>query len=219
MQRLTSGLRFPRVSSRLVVIGVLLVVVGSCARIPTSEEANGALLALRAHGTWAGAIGVALIWADTLLPIPQTAVIAALGIIYGTPLGGLLGSFGLISGGLLGYGLMHTSARRIAHRFAGPRSLEKMERLFDQGGAWAIVLTRSLPYSIPEAMVLLAGLAGMPVKKLIAALTIGSVPTAFAFAAIGAAWADEPLLALAVSYVLPILLLPVALHLVRRRRQ
>jgi hypothetical protein len=52
-----------------------------------------------------------------------------------------------------------------------------------------------------------------------AALTIGSVPTAFAFAAMGAWWADQPILALAVSYALPIFLLPIALYLMRRRAQ
>jgi uncharacterized membrane protein YdjX (TVP38/TMEM64 family) len=81
----------------------------------------------------------------------------------------------------------------------------------------AMVVTRSLPYSIPEAMVYLAGLAGMPLGKFAAALAVGSVPTAFAFAAIGAGWADQPILALAVSYGLPILLLPVALYLMHRR--
>jgi uncharacterized membrane protein YdjX (TVP38/TMEM64 family) len=125
----------------------------------------------------------------------------------------------LITSGLLGYGLMLTSARRLAQRFAGPRSLHKMESFFDRGGAWAIVLTRSLPYSVPEAMVFLAGLAGMPMRKFTAALTIGSVPTAFVFAAIGAGWADQPILALAASFVLPILLLPVALYLMRLRAQ
>jgi membrane protein DedA with SNARE-associated domain len=34
---------------------------------------------------------------------------------------------------------------------------------------WAIVLTRSLPYRVPEAMVFLAGLAGMPMRKFTAA--------------------------------------------------
>jgi uncharacterized membrane protein YdjX (TVP38/TMEM64 family) len=90
-----------------------------------------------------------------------------------------------------------------------------MEKWFDQGGAWAIVLTRSLPYSVPEAMVCLAGLAGMPMGTFIAALTVGSVPTAFVFAAIGAGWANQPTLALVVSSVLPILLLPIALYLMR----
>jgi uncharacterized membrane protein YdjX (TVP38/TMEM64 family) len=68
-------------------------------------------------------------------------------------------------------------------------------------------------------MVFLAGLAAMPVPKFTAALTIGSVPTAFAFAAIGAGWADQPILALVLSYGLPILLLPVALYLMRLRAQ
>lgn len=207
------------VRSALIVIGVLAFVLVSCARMPTPQEANDTLLVLQRYGSWAWALGIALIWADLLLPIPQTAVIAALGIIYGSLIGGLLGSLGLITGGLLGYGLMLTAARRFAQRLAGPRSLQKMESLFDRGGAWAIVLTRSLPYSVPEAMVFLAGLAGMPMRKFTAALTIGSVPTAFAFAAIGAGWADQPILALAVSYVLPILLLPIALYLMRRRAQ
>jgi hypothetical protein len=57
----------------------------------------------------------------------------------------------------------------------------------------------------------------MPMPKFTAALTIGSMPTAFAFAAIGAGWADQPILALVISYVLPILLLPIALYLMRPR--
>lgn len=197
------------------MIGVLSLVLASCATIPTPQQANDAVLTLRAYESRAWALGIALIWVDLVLPVPQTAVIAALGIIYGTVLGGLLGSLGLITGGLLGYGLMLTSARRYARRFVGPRSLHKMESLFEQGGAWAIILTRSLPYSVPEAMVILAGLAGMPMGKFIAALTIGSLPTAFVFAAIGAGWANQPVLALVVSYVLPIPLLPIALYLMR----
>jgi uncharacterized membrane protein YdjX (TVP38/TMEM64 family) len=189
--------------------------MSSCARIPTALEANDAVSMLRQYESWAWALGIALIWVDVVLPIPQTAVIAALGIIYGTLLGALLGSFGLITGGLLGYVLMLTSARRHVRRFVGSQSLHKLERVFDQGGAWAIVLTRSLPYSVPEAMVFLAGLAGMPTGKFVAALTVGSVPTAFVFAAIGAGWADQPVLALAVSYILPIFLLPIALHVIR----
>lgn len=177
---------------------------------------NDAVLMLREYEDWAWALGIGLICADVVLPIPQTAVIAALGIIYGTFVGGLLGSLGMLLGGLVGYGLMFTSARRLARHFAGPRSLDKMEKIFDRAGAWAIILTRSLPYSIPEATVVLAGLAGMPMRKFIAALSVGCVPTAFVFAAIGAGWADQPILALAVSYVLPIFLLPIVLYLMKR---
>jgi uncharacterized membrane protein YdjX (TVP38/TMEM64 family) len=66
-------------------------------------------------------------------------------------------------------------------------------------------------------MIFLAGLAGMPVRKYTVALVVGGVPTAFVFAAIGAGWSDQPMLALAMSYVLPILLLPIVLCLIRLR--
>jgi uncharacterized membrane protein YdjX (TVP38/TMEM64 family) len=128
-----------------------------------------------------------------------------------------LGSLGLITGGLLGYGLMLTCARHLMQRLTRPRSLYRIERLFDHSGAWAIILTRSLPYSLAEATVFLAGLAGMPMRKFTVALSLGSVPTGFVFAAIGAGWADQPILALALSYLLPILLLPVGLYLMRPR--
>jgi uncharacterized membrane protein YdjX (TVP38/TMEM64 family) len=202
----------------LFILVILAVALASCATIPTPQDANDAVLVLRKYDTWAWAVGIALIWADLVLPVPQTVVIAALGIIYGALLGGLLGSLGLITGGLLGYLLMLTSARRMVRRLVGPQSLHRMESLFERSGAWAIILSRSLPYSIPEAVVFLAGLSGMRIAKFTVALCIGSVPTGFAFAAMGAGWADQPILALVVSYVLPILLLPLALYLMRGRR-
>lgn len=202
-------------------IGAVCLVLASCATLPTHQDAhdavNDAVSMLQQHQGWAWAVGIALLWADLLLPVPQTTVITALGIVYGTVVGGLVGSVGLITGGLVGYLAMRTALRGFVKRFVGRRSLERMESLFARGGAWAIVLTRSLPYSIPEALVFLAGIAGMPMGKFLAALAVGSVPTAFAFSAIGAGWADEPALALVASFVLPILLLPFALYLLRRR--
>jgi len=213
-QRLPSRPAVP-VRSAVLLIGVLLLGLSSYGRIPTPEVANNAVLTLRQYESWAWALGIVLIWADVVLPVPQTAVIAALGIISGTLLGTLLGSLGLITGGILGYALMLTPARRYVRRFVRLQFLHKLERLFDQGGAWAIVLTRSLPYSVPEVMVFLAGLAGMPMGRFVAALTIGSVPTAFVFAAVGAGWAHQPILALAVSHVVPIVLLPIVLYVMQ----
>ena len=134
----------------LAGVGIVAWALASCATIPTPQDANDAVLMLRKYDAWAWAVGIALICADLVLPVPQTVVIAALGIIYGTVLGGLLGSVGLITGGLLGYVLMLTSARRMVKRFVSPWSLNTMECLFERAGAWAIVLTRSLPDSTPE---------------------------------------------------------------------
>ena len=64
-----------------IAIGALAIALSSCATMPTPQEADDAVLMLRTYGSWAWAAGIALIWADLVLPIPQTAVVAALGII------------------------------------------------------------------------------------------------------------------------------------------
>jgi uncharacterized membrane protein YdjX (TVP38/TMEM64 family) len=178
---------------------------------------NELVLTLREYRGWAWAVGIGSIWADLVLPIPQTAVIAALGIVYGSIVGGVLGSIGLVSGGILGYAVALRLGQRPIVKLVGPRWFERMQSLFERSGMWAIVLTRSLPYSVPEATVCLAGLSRMPLGKLTVALCLGSIPTAFVFAAIGAEWHDQPALALALSYLLPIPLVPLALRLLRLR--
>ena len=202
-----------------IAVWLGLPLLSCAANLPVLEEVNEVVLQLREYRAWGWLLGIGAIWADFVLPVPQPAVIAALGLLYGTLGGGLLGSVGLITGGFLGYALAHRFGRELALRLVGERSLEKMERLLARSGVWAIVLTRSLPYSIPEAVVVAAGLGRMPASRLLLALGLGSVPTAFVFAAIGAGWDEQPALALAISYVLPIPLLPLALYLLRDRKR
>jgi uncharacterized membrane protein YdjX (TVP38/TMEM64 family) len=202
--------------SQLFLVAVLALSSVACApRMPTADETNEALQLLRGYGPWAWLAAIGLICADLALPVPQATVIAALGVLYGTAIGGTIGAVGQLAAGTLGYGLMWTSARHLVRRLVGDDSLARMQRLFDRSGAWAIVLTRSLPYSVPEALVCLAGIAGMPVMKFLGALALGSIPTAFAYAGIGAVWADRPLVVLAISWVLPIVTLPVVLYVLR----
>jgi uncharacterized membrane protein YdjX (TVP38/TMEM64 family) len=187
------------------MVGAAVLMLASCTwGMPTMDETTAVVLRLRDYDAWAWALGIGLIWADLILPVPQTAIIAALGIVYGAVLGGLVGSFALITSGLLAYLLMRTHMQRFAARLVGQSSLDKMGVFFERSGVWAIVLTRSLPYSIPEAVTLLAGLGRMPFTTFLTALALGSIPTAFGFAGLGAGWADYPVLVLAVSYVLSV---------------
>jgi uncharacterized membrane protein YdjX (TVP38/TMEM64 family) len=191
---------------------------GCAPHLPTAEETDEFLNLLREYGPWAWLIAIGLICADLALPVPQATVIAALGVLYGTTIGAVVGTIGQIAAGLLGYALMWTSARHAVRRLVGDSSLAKMRGVFDRSGTWAIVLSRSLPYSIPEALVFLAGIAAMPLGKFLTALILGSVPTAFVYAGIGALWADQPLLVLFVSWVVPLLCTPLVLYLLRDRR-
>jgi len=94
--------------------------------------------------------------------------------------------------GVAGYLLMSTPVRRVIERALKGRSPEAIAALSDRSGPWGIALSRGLPYSIPEAMVCLAGLARLPVRTFLISLGSGSISTALLYAGIGAGWARDP---------------------------
>jgi uncharacterized membrane protein YdjX (TVP38/TMEM64 family) len=213
MDRPTPRLR----PQRLIAMALPLLALGAIARLATLDDAEASTDLLSHLDTWAWAVGILLILADLVLPVPQASVITALGAIYGIALGTLIGTVGLILNGVAAYLLMSTPLRRIIERALKGRSAEAIAALSDRAGPWGIALSRSLPYSIPEAIVCLAGLARMPVRTFLVSLGSGSISTALLYAGIGAGWARDPLLALAISYLLPIATLSAVLYLTRRR--
>ena len=175
---------------------------------------------MRQFGGWAWAAGIGLLVMDLFLPIPGTAVMAALGFVYGPWLGGALGATGSILAGLLAYGLCRRVGRRAAEWIAGKRDLERGERLFGgNAGGFIVALSRWLPV-MPEVVACLAGLSRMPFGRFLAALACGSVPLGFAFAAIGAMGKDQPGIALLLSALVPpILWILIRPLVVRRTRE
>ena len=179
----------------------------------------GAVAWLANYGSWAWAAGMLLLASDLLLPIAATAVIAALGFVYGPLWGGLIGTAGGVLGGALGYGLCRGFGRPLALRLLGSRDLEQGERLFARAGGWLVVLSRWLPI-FPEVIACMAGLSRMPPWTFLIALLCGSAPLGFAFAAIGYAGVEHPLLAIALSALAPPLLwLVVQPHVRARQRE
>ena len=86
------------------------------ARLATLDDAEASTDLLSHLDTWAWAVGILLILADLVLPVPQASVITALGAIYGNALGTLIGTVGLIVNGVAGYLLMSTPVRRVIER-------------------------------------------------------------------------------------------------------
>lgn len=166
---------------------------------------DGAVDQLTRHGTYAWAVALLLLLSDLALPIPTSAVMAALGIIYGPLTGGAIAAFGSMLAGVTGYIVCRTFGRPIARMLSGERVLADAERLFEHAGGWIIVLSRWLPV-LAEVMACMAGLSRMPVPLFLGALACGSVPLGFAFALIGHIGEDRPFLTLAISVVLPALL-------------
>jgi uncharacterized membrane protein YdjX (TVP38/TMEM64 family) len=160
---------------------------------------------LQGHGSWAWAVGLGLLVADLFLPIPGTAVMSALGYVYGWLLGGLLSAAGSVASGLLAYGLCRAIGRRAAERIAGRKDLEQGQRMFARAGGWVVAWSRWLPV-LPEVIACLAGMVRMRFEVFFAALLCGGIPLGFAFAAIGDAGRANPAMALLASALIPPLL-------------
>lgn len=171
---------------------------------------------LRQFGGWAWLAGVGLIVADLVAPVPSTAVIAGLGMIYGPVLGGFIGGVGSVLAGLVAYGGCRLAGPRVAGRLVGENDLEMLRTFFDRYGLWAIALSRWMPL-LPEALSCLAGLAGMRAGPFVAALSVGSFAMGFAFGALGQAYLDRPAAGLLISAAVPLAVWPVVHYLMRRR--
>lgn len=166
---------------------------------------DGAVDWLRGHGAAAWMAAIALLSSDILLPVPSSAILAALGMLYGPALGGAIGVTGMIAAGLLGYGLCRWLGRPLALRFLDAAALSDAERRLRRHGAWVVVLSRWVPV-LAELVVFAAGLAGMPLRRFAAALTLGSLPPGFFYASLGYSGSKHPLATLLVCLILPALL-------------
>jgi uncharacterized membrane protein YdjX (TVP38/TMEM64 family) len=165
----------------------------------------GSVKWLEKSGPWAWAAGILLLIGDLILPIPGTVVISALGYIYGTIIGGLVATAGLILAGLLGYTAGRLLGERFARRWLGEKDYEQGKLLFEKGGGWVVALSRALPI-LPEVISCTAGLMRMPLRRFVISLACGSLPMGFLFAAIGKAGHEAPSFAFALSLLIPALL-------------
>jgi len=165
---------------------------------------------------WAAAIG--LLVADIVLPIPATGVMAALGSVYGPVLGAIVGAVGSAAAGVVGYAVARFGGKRPARWIAGEEELTRFQAFFDRWGGFAIILSRILPI-LPEVVAVLAGLARMRVRRFLAALLLGTVPTAALFAYLGHVSRDQPWYGMLVAVAIPLLVWPVFLRFVGRREE
>jgi uncharacterized membrane protein YdjX (TVP38/TMEM64 family) len=171
---------------------------------------------LQGYGDWAWLVAVGLIVSDLLLPVPSTALIAALGMIYGPWLGGLIGGSGSLLAGLVAYLGCRLIGKRFLDLVVGEANLEKLSSFFAGYGLPAIALSRWMPL-LPEALCCLAGIVRMKLGPFLAALACGSLAMGFAFAFVGQSYLDRPVVGLLVSALVPLAIWPVVHHFLRRR--
>jgi uncharacterized membrane protein YdjX (TVP38/TMEM64 family) len=196
----------------LVCLALVALFIGSYLvwgdRFESLLAGKEAVAWLRSWGLWAWLVAIALMMADIILPIPATAVLATLGIVYGPVVGGLIGCAGSMLAGSVGYLACRAMGRRAAVWMLGESGFEKSHAFFVRSGGWTVALSRWM-IILPEMVSCLAGLTRMPARLYFTALACGTVPMCFAYAWIGHAESDRPVLALSLSAAAPVLLWPV----------
>lgn len=168
---------------------------------------EGAVNWMRGTG-WAGLAGVGLIVSDIAIPIPSTAVMAGLGVLYGPFIGGLLSAIGSILAGSLGYWMCRALGPATAKWLAGQKGIEQARKLFDRWGLPLVAISRWVPV-LPETVAFLAGLIRMPFGRFVAALTVGAIPLGFVFATAGHLGRETPVVVMIVCALAPLLIVGV----------
>ena len=128
-------------------------------QLDTVLTRNGAAQWLDEYGQFAWLAGIGLLISDLALPIPTTAVIAALGMVYGPILGGLVASVGSVVSGLIGYALCRHLGRPCALWLSGKRALATGERVFTKSGGWVVALSRWRTWRARQAYLFRTGQA------------------------------------------------------------
>jgi uncharacterized membrane protein YdjX (TVP38/TMEM64 family) len=200
----------------LAVLAVPAILFGD--RFEDQLDGAKALEFVRAQGAWSAAVGVGLICADLIVPLPSPAIMAAMGLIYGPVLGGAIASFGSFLAGLLGYTLCRAIGPRAASWIAGPKQIERLSEFFESNGMWAIAVSRFIP-AVPEILSCLAGLTRMPLGRFATGNLIGSVLVGFLNAYFGARGETDPASTVAVVAVAPYVALPIFLYVLARGRK
>lgn len=192
----------------LVLFLALVVVLPSVIwsdQIEMSLSADRSEEWFRDFGGWTWAVGIGLMIGDVFLPIPGSVVMAAMGMVYGPFIGGLVAAAGSILAGILGYGLCRFLGTDLATKLTGERGMRQAEGLFERWGGWLVVASRWLPV-LPETVAFLAGLTRMPFPKFFLALVCGSTPLGFAYATAGHLGGGNPTVTLLTVMLVPLVL-------------
>lgn len=159
------------------------------------------------------ALGIGLLIADVLLPVPSTLVAMALCWRLGSWWGGASVAAGFSLSFVVGYALGRSVPEARLRRWIGPALWDRVRDRADHRALWWISLMRPLPL-LSEASAVLAGVWRLPPLPAFAAASAASLATAALYAASAALGRDTPGLPAA---LLCVLALPSALWLLHRR--
>lgn len=135
------------------------------------------------HGWVAAGLGVGLLVADIVLPVPSSLVMLAHGALFGVVPGAALSLLGRTGNALAGVLVGRGAGKLYVRHASGDRG--RGSELVERWGLAAVVVTRPVPI-LAESVVVAAGSLGLSAPAVVGAAALGSVPEAVLYALAGA---------------------------------
>src|ERR1044072_5178327 len=110
-------------------------------------------------GLLAASLGVGLLIADVLLPVPSSLVMVAHGALFGVVGGTLLSLLGSVGAALFGFAIGRRGGK-LLERLVTPAERERADRTLERWGALGIVVTRPIPI-VAETVAIVAGTSAL----------------------------------------------------------
>lgn len=139
-------------------------------------------------GVAAAVVGVGLLVADVLLPVPSSLVMVAHGALFGVAVGTTLSLTGSVGATLFGFAIGRRGGR-LMERLVTPAERERADRLLKRWGVLAIIVTRPVPL-LAETVAIMAGTSSLGWWSVTGAALGGSLPPALLYAITGASVAN-----------------------------
>jgi uncharacterized membrane protein YdjX (TVP38/TMEM64 family) len=139
-------------------------------------------------GVVAAGIGVSLLIADVLLPVPSSLVMVAHGALFGIVTGTFLSLLGSVGAALFGFAIGRRGGPLLT-RIVTPEERARADRMLARWGTLAVIVTRPIPL-LAETVAIMAGASPLGWGRMALAALIGSLAPALLYALTGAAVAN-----------------------------
>lgn len=139
-------------------------------------------------GALAAILGVGLLIADILLPVPSSLVMVAHGALFGVVLGTLLSLLGSVGAALFGFAIGRRGGK-LLERIVTREERGRADDLLARWGVLAVIVTRPIPL-LAETVAIMAGASSLGWGSVTLASLAGSLPPALLYALTGAAVAN-----------------------------
>lgn len=155
---------------------------------------------MRRGGVLAAVLGVTLLVADVLLPVPSSLVMVAHGALFGVVTGTVLSLVGSMGAALFGF-VIGRRGGRLLERLVTPEERARADKMLARWGALAVVVTRPVPI-LAETVAIMTGTSSLGWIRMVVASFAGALPPALLYALTGAAYANFQSLVLMFAAIL-----------------